>query len=92
MVPLARVVPVGWRSAVLTAIKGLHTAIFVSVAHPSSSSCGRSFGSVPAGAPSPRREPRVSMDHEGPSADCGLTPAAEGYGPSPVNNLVGNWS
>ncbi len=30
-VPLARVVPVGWRSAVLTAIKGLHTAIFASV-------------------------------------------------------------
>lgn len=30
-VPLARVVPVGWRPAVLTAIKGLHTAIFASV-------------------------------------------------------------
>lgn len=30
-VPLARVVPVRWRSGVLTAIKGLHTAIFASV-------------------------------------------------------------
>ncbi|HLE59765.1 MAG TPA: hypothetical protein VJA85_08980 [Candidatus Limnocylindria bacterium] len=30
-VPLARSVPVSWRPAVLTAIKGLHTAIFASV-------------------------------------------------------------
>ena len=30
-VPLARVVPIGWRPAVLTGIKGLHTAIFASV-------------------------------------------------------------
>ena len=30
-VPLARVVPIGWRPAVLTAIKGIHTAILASV-------------------------------------------------------------
>lgn len=30
-VPVARRVPVGWRPAVLTAIKGLHTVIFASV-------------------------------------------------------------
>lgn len=30
-VPLARIVPVGWRPAVLAAIKGVHTAIFASV-------------------------------------------------------------
>ena len=30
-VPVARRVPIGWRPAVLTAIKGLHTVIFASV-------------------------------------------------------------
>ena len=38
----------------------------------------------------PRCQTGVSMCHEGPSSDCGFTPAAEGYGPSPVNNLIGN--